>query len=88
MPAACLPTLEDLAITRPATLPGCATRAYGQGMAKFRESVRKAASNLRQIRWPKRDQTKTDKRQIDRWESEGGAIRDDSDDSDDTRGGE
>ncbi|WP_168628040.1 MULTISPECIES: hypothetical protein [unclassified Cryobacterium] len=57
-------------------------------MAKFRESVRKAAAKLRQTRWPKRDQSKADKRQLDRWEGEGGAIRDESDDSDDPRGRE
>ncbi len=46
-------------------------------MGKFTDGVRQAAKKLSSLRWPKRKPTIAEKRQIERWEGEGGSVRED-----------
>ena len=48
-------------------------------MGKITDGVRKFATKMgnSRPRWPKRKPTEAEKKQLDRWEGEGGAVPDD-----------
>jgi hypothetical protein len=47
-------------------------------MGKITDGVRKFATKMGgSLRWPKRKPTASEQRQVERWEAEGGSIRDD-----------
>jgi hypothetical protein len=47
-------------------------------MGKITDGVRKFATRMGgSLHWPKRKPTIAEKRQIERWEAEGGSVRDD-----------
>ena len=48
-------------------------------MGKITDGVRTLAKKLGSstLRWPKRKRTEVEKRQLDRWEGEGGSVLDD-----------
>jgi hypothetical protein len=47
-------------------------------MGKFVDGMKKVGAKLgvSKLRWPKRKPTVVEKRQISRWEGEGGSVRD------------
>lgn len=50
-------------------------------MGKITDGVRKLATKMgASLRWPKRKLSQAEQRQLDRWEGEGGAVRDDEED--------
>jgi len=54
------------------------TRAYGRDMGKVTDGVRKVATKMgNTLRWPKRRVAPPEKKQLDRWEAEGGSVLDD-----------
>lgn len=52
-------------------------------MGKIKDGVLKLATRIgnSKLRWPKRKPTVAEKRQLDRWEGEGGAVHDDDESS-------
>ncbi|HEU4807100.1 MAG TPA: hypothetical protein VFT01_02475 [Homoserinimonas sp.] len=48
-------------------------------MGKIADGVRKFANKMgsSRLHWPRRKPTPAEKKQLDRWEGEGGAVRDD-----------
>jgi len=47
-------------------------------MGKVSDGVRKFAKSMgKSLRWPKRKVSPTEQKQVDRWEGEGGSVRDD-----------
>lgn len=43
-------------------------------MGKVTDGVRKLAKKVGGLRWPKDKPTKAEKRQVERWEGEGGSL--------------
>ena len=50
------------------------------GMGKVTDGVRKFAKKMGGLRWPKRKPTISEKRQVERWEGEGGSLPPDEQD--------
>ena len=49
-------------------------------MGRITDGVRKFARKIGGLRWPKRKPTKSEQRQVDRWEGEGGSLHPDETD--------